>query len=191
MENANRMRYFLLKPDKDEVNIPNLRNWYSKVNPCKIGPQTAHELPKRVLLDLEPSVTRVFTDVVLSPFLLVSQTVRDVIAFYEPKLIYKDIVLLDRENHASALYYLPILESVDCLVEGTKFNLDKSLLKHAVIDPAMAKGRSMFKLGGVLNSYIVVRLDLVESILRREVRGVSLELLKCVEYGKGGQGVGN
>lgn len=175
------MRYFLLKQEPDETNVPNLDNWYSQIPPPKLRPEKAHTLPNRFLINLVSSDFCVFTDAVLSPFLLLSQTLRDVVAFYEPKLPFKDIVLLDRKTRKSALYYLPILDSVDCLAEGTVYNLNKSALKHAVIEPEKAKGRSIFRIGGVLNTYIVVRLDLAESALRRGVRGLSMEPLACVQ----------
>lgn len=179
------MRYFLLEQDKDESHYPLLKNWYSKVNPRYIKPDMAHKLPRRQIVDIEAGMFTVFTDVVLAPFLLVSETVRDVIDCYEPKLEYKEIIVLDREYSKTALYFLPILAHVDCLADGTEFNLNKSMLRRAVIDPAAAQGRSVFRIGGVLDQYIAVRLDLLESILRRETKGVGASVLECVPNDKG------
>ena len=43
---------------------------------------------------------------------------------YEPYIPYKEIILLDQKFQRMEVYYLPILEEVDCLHEKSEYNLD-------------------------------------------------------------------
>lgn len=58
-----------------------------------------------------------FTSIVDKPFPLVSAEVKEVFDMYEPYIPYKEIILLDQKFQRMEVYYLPILEEVDCLHE--------------------------------------------------------------------------
>ena len=87
--------------------------------------------------------------------------VRDVIKMYEPTTQFKEIILLDRKNATSEIYYIPLLEHCDCLAPESELSRGRDTL----ITP-------------VLELYAVARLDLVESLLRRGGRGIGLE--RCI-----------
>lgn len=52
-----------------------------------------------------------------------------------------------------------------------------SVIKKGVIDYGKTEGKAVFRLKGFDHYYMVGRLDLVESILKRDVRGVGLKEL--------------
>lgn len=175
------MQYFMLKLHPAFTHAPNIINWYKVFDVRKLHPETADRVPYRSLLDISPDAAMIFTDIITFPYLLVSNLLKKVLTAYEPLIEYKDIVVLDKVNKQYALYYLPILETVDCLHETSQFNLDRSVIKKAVFDPQKTAGKSIFRIGGVKNTYIAVRLDLAESLLRRKAAGIYLE---PIEWGE-------
>lgn len=81
-------------------------------------------------------------------------------------------------------YFLPALTDIDCLTKNCKFNLDRSQLFHIEIDLDRVKDKSIFTLAGVRKRYIIARLDVVESFLRREAKGLLLQEVDCTKGGK-------
>ncbi|MGL5085558.1 MAG: hypothetical protein ACRC68_07540, partial [Clostridium sp.] len=84
------------------------------------------------------------------------------------------MVLLDAENGKSELYYLPALDRVDCLLEESKLNLDRSIIEKAVLDYEKIKDLSIFQIDNINSFYTVVRLDILESFLRRGAKGITI-----------------
>jgi len=161
--------------DEKCIDAPDIINWYDKLDVRQIKRGESYKLPRRMILEIQKNENTVFTDVVSKPFLLYSDKVKEAVDIYETKIPYKQIVLLDGKSLLTALYYLPILETVDCLSDKSELNRDGSVIRRAVLDKAKLPNRSIFKLGGVKSTYMVVRLDLAESILRRGVRGIRLK----------------
>ena len=155
------MKYFLLHTDPQYTTAPDLLDWRDKIDPRYIRKGRSYRLPQRELLLIRENPDTVFTDVLSFPFFLVTQLGKDVICLYEPKTIFKELVLLDRANQAAEVYHLPILDAVDCLAE--------KLGKQA-----------LFFLDGLKNTYVAARLDLVESLLKRGARGIGLTPLEIV-----------
>ncbi|BCJ93045.1 hypothetical protein acsn021_06140 [Anaerocolumna cellulosilytica] len=162
------MRYFLIKTDRRVSDAPNIINWVSKINPAYLKVGSYYKIDNRTVLEIESNKNTVFTEIITFPFLLISKKIKEIIAKYEPTLKYKEIILLDSDNNLMQVYYMPILEEIDCLTEGTVFNLDHSVIEHGVIQRNKVGECSIFSLAEVKNRYIAVRLDVLESILRRD-----------------------
>ena len=109
---------------------------------------------------------------------------RNVIYSYDPNTIFKELILLDSKYAKTHIYYLPILRERDCLSDSSILTRDKSSVLHAVIDAEKVGDNAIFSLATLSDLNVAVRLDFVESILRRGVKGVFLEEI-CVERGSG------
>ena len=59
----------------------------------------------------------------------------------------------------------------------------KSIIRKGVIDYEKTEGKAIFRLKGFDHYYMVGRLDLVESILKRNVKGIGLKELEVCEGG--------
>ena len=101
---------------------------------------------------------------------------------YSIKMIYKEIVLLEPKYRYLKIYYLPILREVDCVSENTQCmkysnNVSKLVLKSSKI------GRRDIIFKVVINNktYNIIRMDLIESILMREAKGIKLEEIEMEE----------
>jgi len=169
------MRYFIIGQDETCIDAPKIMNWFDVLDVRKIRRGQSHAIPYRMVLDIQPSEDTYFTDIVSKPFFLCTEVVKEAVKIYESDIIHKQIMLYDLKNRLSELYFLPILDIVDCLSDKSELNRDRSVIHRAVLDESRLPDSTIFRLGGVNSTYIVARLDLVESILRRGVKGISLK----------------
>ena len=174
------MNYFFLESDPIYTDAPVLRNWSGKIDRASIMPGKSHQLPSRIILDVYPNSHMTFIDVVDFPFFLISKTCMDVIKLYEPQIISKQIILLDRENRAKQTYYLPILPHLECLSEESVFTPDRSELKEGILDMSQIGSEGIFHIAGLSSFYTVIRLDVLESMLKRGARGVKITKMNVV-----------
>lgn len=168
------MRYFMIRTHPLYTNAPDIINWYNVFDKRNIRPGASHLLPERALLRLRPNPNTVFCDVVTYPYLLVTNIVKEAILIYQPKTIFKEIILLDERNDLAETYYLPVLPVVDCLHASSEMNNDRSVIYQAALDTERVGEEKFFRIGGLFNAYYIVHVDLAESILRRGARGVGL-----------------
>lgn len=177
------MKYFLLDTDPAYMESLDIINWYEKMDVRNIRYEKAHLLPSRLLLYMRGYERTVFTDIVSKPFFLVSEMVKDVIRMYQPETIFKEIILLDAEYEKSRRYFLPVFRELTCLSEKSSLNLDRSVIKRAVLSKRRLEDRSVFRIGDVKGTYIAARLDFAESILKREAVGIRLIPLEVEDEG--------
>ncbi|MEH2938400.1 hypothetical protein [Lawsonibacter sp. JLR.KK007] len=174
------MKYFLLKTDPQFDTAPEIIDWFKRIDRRNICLGKSHNIEKRQLFFIKENSHTVFPDVLSFPFFMVTEALRDVIRMYEPKTIFKEIVLLGHKYAETCTYYLPILEYVDCLDPASKLTRDRSTILEGIISRRKVDDRSIFYLAEVRNLYTVARLDIVESFLRRGAKGLSLNEVKTV-----------
>lgn len=174
------MKYFLLRTDPQFHNIPKIRDWFEKVDRRNIRMGKSYKIENRQLFFVENDPQIVFPDVLSFPFFMVTEVLRDVILAYEPKTIFKEIVLLEQENAKTCTYFMPILDYINCLAPASTLTRDRSTIIDAVLDLERLNGQSIFYIESVGNLYTVARLDIVESFLRRGALALGLTEVKTV-----------
>lgn len=178
------MRYYVVESDRNYPTAPRIINWNRELDTRNIREGHYDKIADRLLLIIQPNKKTEFLDVISTPFFIISEKMQECVVLYEPNLQYKDIVLLDKENATAQLYYLPMLREMDCLTEHATFNLDHSELVMIEIDEDKTEDKAIFRIANVRKSYVVLRLDLLESLLRRGAYGLSVQEIK-VRKGKG------
>lgn len=177
------MKFYILETDASYTNYPKIKKWFGRIDYRDLNIHDAYKIPHRQLFMIHENENTVFTSIVDKPFPMISTTVREVFDMYEPHIIYKEIVLLDQKYERAEVYYLPILEEVECLNEKSEYNMDRSIIEKGIIDYEKTEDKAIFRLKGFDHYYMVGRLDLVESILKRNVRGIGLKELGVCEGG--------
>ena len=173
-----KMKYFLLKTDPQFDTVPEIVDWFRKIDRRDIRMGQSYKIESRQLFFIKGNPQTVFPDILSFPFFMVTEKLRDVIRMYEPRTIFKEIVLLDQQYPKTCTYHLPILEYVDCLAPASRLTRDRSTILEAVIDPEKTGDRSIFYVASVGNLYTAARLDIVESFLRRGAKGLGLREAK-------------
>ena len=168
------MRYFFIEEDKNYVNRVRVRNWTKKIPSEILYHKSYLKIPKRIVLEIEPNQKTDFVDVIMVPFIMVSEKIKKVMDVFEPNMQYREIVLLDKTYEKAEVYYLPVLKEIDCLGKDTVFNLDHSMIKKPVLNKSKIEDQSIFRLIEGPASSCVVRMDLLECILRREAYGFTI-----------------
>ncbi|MEG0258729.1 MAG: serine protease [Lysinibacillus sp.] len=122
-----------------------------------------------------------YIDFIEKPIALLSDPVKQLVVKYEPRLPFKSVVLMDLPNLSQVLYWLIIPPKIACLSTQTEFHRDGTL-KNLVIDEAKAAPYTIFKIDGIKEDFVIVNIELAESILRRAFRGI--RLIKVQTEGK-------
>lgn len=169
------MRYYWVKENKNYTLAPQIKNWFSALDIRKLKPGYYKDIPKRMLFYIEENPNTIFTDILVSPFFLVSEKIKDCLQLFEPNLEFKEFILLDQRNRRAQEYFLPQLSEMSCLTANSQFNLDRSRLKYIELDQESIKEKAIFTLGEVKSRYVIARLDVIEGMLRRNVKGLCIE----------------
>lgn len=177
-EEAVKMKYFLIRTE-DGNQTPRLKDWFGAINLEKIN-----LMPEWTIFEIYEESFLLFPDILSSPYFLVSEKVKEIISLYSDQTMFKKVILLDKKNKKSKLYYLPILERIHCLAKQSSLDKVKSKIFHGVIEIKKTKNLPILQVDDVSTTYVAARLDLVESILRREPKGIKLEEL--IINGSGG-----
>ncbi len=167
------MNYFLLESDPLYTDAPVISEWKS-ISLEHIMPGKSHQIPARSILHVVPNTYMTFVDIIEFPFLLISKKCMDVVKIYEPQIVSKQVILLDTENRKKQTYYLPILPHLECLSEKSILSPDKSELRKGILNLSKVGTEGIFHISDLSHFYTVVRLDVLESILKRGVRGIKV-----------------
>lgn len=168
------MKYFLIRTNPHFSTAPEIIDWFRKIDRRKIRLGQSFEIENRQLFFIKENPNTVFVDILSFPFFMVTEVLKDIILMYEPRTIFKEIVLLDQKYAKTCTYYLPILEYIDCLDAASRLTMDRSTILETVIALDKVNDHSIFYMDGVSNLYTVARLDIVESFLRRGTIGIDL-----------------
>lgn len=171
------MRYFLMEQDARYRSVPKVRNWFQLFQKRNIDRDRFDTIPKRMVLPILPNQDVMYVPMLFYPFFLVNELLKDCIALYEPNVLWKEFILLDSKYESFQSYFYPNLKKLDCLTERSVFNLDHSELTKIELDERKIGNCSIFQLQKVKNQYTAVRLDVLESLLRRGAEGITVKEL--------------
>lgn len=174
------MEYFLMTQDQRYGNTPYFKAVFSQIAPGDICLERCNRIPDETTLAIETNKGLQYLDLLDRQLFMVSTKLRKLLALYDPSMIFKRISTVNFCNGRNEIYWLPILEQVDCIAPQSEFNRDKSVLLKIVLNEEAIKDKPIFRLGGVATPYVVARLDLVESILRRDFEGITFMRLAVV-----------
>ena len=151
------MRYFSIEKDPIYITSPVITGWRKQFNKIE-------EIKDRSVFHIKSDERTVFTDIISSPFLLFSDEAFKIISQYERNLKSKIIAIVDLENNTNAIYHLPInLETME-ISENTS-------------------SKAIFYCEIEEKTELIINLDLAESILRRNLKGIAFKQLGDYRYG--------
>ena len=169
------MDYFLLKQDARYTNTPKIIDFFQNINSRDLTPLRADNIPDNNSFFVKSSKNNQFIDIIDTPIFLVCEKMRNILAKYNRNIIFKRAALIDHENMKQKIYNIPIWEEINALHEDSesKFNV----VKKIVLDKEKIKNHKIFRIKESDKTLVVIRLDVAESLLRREFEGIYLERL--------------
>lgn len=163
------MKFFAVELSYTGLKVPRLKKWEERIKFQKLFDPMVFPKDEKVIMRVK-SGDIFCPDMLTEPVFMVSNMLKELLEKFEPNLEWKTIILSGSNVNAKMpLYYAPKLFEIMAdkkLIESKeKWCINKELiLKQESIGE-----RGIFCLQGKLQSYVVMRLDLVEMLLRREV----------------------
>ncbi len=162
------MKYFYVTVDKNYI-PPMPLAWFGLIDRKTLERKKSGTPPKYMRFFLDESIRMTFTDIITSPCFMASEMVLDVIKRYEPSMKGMRIVLCDKARRKSRAYYIPYLERV-WIVSQIKGNP-----RCMPVERQCLEGRKILEVTDGWQYKVIMRMDMVESILRRDALGIGLE----------------
>ncbi len=174
------MKYFLVTEDEIYKNRPHITNVpMDRIKIEYLRDKKYHLFNDITILPIYNSKRIDFLDLVCFPFFMVSDVFFSTLKIYVQFLKSKTIILENASGHQT--YKLPLIPRVTCLSANSRISIDKSRIEYAELDYEKVKDHSVFYIGDVSENYIVMNLDLLESVLKRGIRGVSIKEIDVTE----------
>lgn len=172
------MKYYLVETDKRN-HIPYGINVNRAVDLRYANRENAYKIPNCCVVDMKTPMEVFFPDILTDPFLMVSEEAAEVIEMYAPETIFKTIYLLEAGSEINVTYFMPFLEEVDCLSQQTEKSRGGTELLDIVLCEEAVVGKPIFRVAGFSHTYLIVRMDVIESMLRRDICGIRLKELRA------------
>lgn len=171
------MKYYCMYQDKRIQNIFQL-NEFPGEGAVDLDSSYAKKLKDNTALFTTEKENSLYPQMIESPCVMVEKGIYDVIRMYDPEIIFKSVSIINREKKTNRNYYLALLDRLDCLHESSEFHKDHSVAR-LVLDKSKIKNVHMFKIQGISPNTVIVSMDIVESILRREWFGICFKEVEC------------
>ena len=172
------MEYYIMGLDKRIQNKFILQKFPGRGS-VEYDTSYADKVREHTLLHTIESDKSSYPDVLEEPLYMVSQKVREGIELYDETAIYKKVSMVNMPRKKRSEYNVLLVDRIDCLHEDAEFYPDKSI-KNLVLDRKKIGDRVIFKVKGIGPAYMIVSLDIVESLLRRNCYGVKFTKVDSV-----------
>lgn len=168
------MDYFILRQDRRYNYTPTIENLNQVAYRWDFTMKNCHKIEDVNLVSASSPTHLNYIDLLDRQIFLISKEMKKLFLLYEPTLRFKMFILLNKKVNGGETgeYYAPIFREVDCVSPASEFNLDKSVIKKLVLFEQKIQHLSIFRIGSIKAEAIIVRLDVVESLLRRNMSGL-------------------
>lgn len=169
------MRYFSIYADKRHMQ-PRILNRELLISPHIQQHKLIYEkLEQRNHLKVELEQEIEFMDIVNSPIFMVTKEFANLIRIYCPAMKFKYMLLFDETNRRTASYQIPALPEIDCMDDDSELSKDGNTIMKGILCGDKIQNVPIFRLKSAKGQYIMANLAFVESVYRREVRGMGIE----------------
>ena len=165
------MRFFTMEQDKILPDMIELRDFDIRGPRHIFLKKDAGIINSSTTLYLSEKSGEAAPDFIQSPIPLVSDMVKKVLDVYEDDLIFRTVSLADKKRGIILLYHTLLLEESDMLSDKTEFYSNGSV-KRLILDSKKIGEHKIFAMDSRKFRNPFVSLEVVESLLRREMTGI-------------------
>ena len=165
------MRFFTMEQDKT---LPDMIRFHD-FDIC--GPrhifykEDAQDIDESTMMYLTKDSGEAAPDFIQSPVFLVSDKVKKVLDLYEDDMVFKTVTVADKERETIRVYHHLLLEQLEVFSDRTEFYSNGSV-RRLVLDPKKIGEHKVFLLNDKRFPNPFISLEVVESLLRRNVMGI-------------------
>ncbi len=165
------MRFFTMEQDKSLPDVIQFRDFDIRGPRHIFYKEDAREIQESNMMYLTKDSGETAPDFIQSPVSLVSDKVKAVLDMYEDDMVFKTVTIASKERETIMVYHHLLLERMDMFSEKTEFYSNGSI-KCLVLDPAKIGEHKVFLLNDKRFPNPIVSLEVVESLLRRNIIGI-------------------
>lgn len=178
------MEYFRLSQDRRySSNIPNIQNFLKIGMRLDFTMKNHHKIKAVNTVIASAPEPLDYIDILDMQVFLVGKELKKVFLLYDPSMQFKMFCLLNQKvkEGETGEYYAPIFREIDCVSPKSTHNRDKSHFEKMVLFERKISHFPIFRVGNVKMEAVIVRLDVMESLMRRKLRGMKFEQVEVDE----------
>lgn len=169
-----RTRYFWMDQDPSLMDSVGLRDFDIHGRRHIFTQEDAGKMNDITALYLNEKSGECVPDFIKSPVYMVSEMMSGVIDMYEDGLTWKKIVMIHKEESRQLVYYHLLLEKIEMMHSLTEY-YPNGMEKRLVLDQKKVGYHKVFLSADSKVKLPIVSLEVVESLLRRHVTGVTFK----------------
>lgn len=121
-----------------------------------------------------------YADVIDTPTFLISEKVKEVFINYDDSIIIKCVILSGESSDTKKVYWMPLMDTIDCMSSETEFYKNGDL-KKLVLDKTKIEDKKIFRVANLKEYPVIINLDIAESLLRRFLSGIDITRVEIAE----------
>ncbi|MEY8356560.1 hypothetical protein AALB39_24855 [Lachnospiraceae bacterium 54-53] len=165
------MRFFTMEQDKSLPDMIRFRD-FDICGPRHIFyKEDGDKIDDSTMMYLAKDSGETAPDFIQSPVYLVSDKVKKVLDMYEDDMVFRTVTIASKERETIMVYHHLLPDRMDMLSGQTEFYTSGSV-KRLVLDPEKIGHHKVFLLNDKRFFNPLVSLEVVESLLRRNVTGI-------------------
>ena len=172
-------RYFLIGTDESYESLPLMIDVRNSIKEEYLEEGESYKQAGISLVNIRDSFDEQvkYPDIMDRGIFMLSDEAYEIFKLYEPATVIKRVLLMKENSNELYEYIIPILKRIDCLSNRSTF------IRGRYIDKGILIGKNipdvaLFKIANVDGMCTVARLDFVESLLKRGMKGICLQTLE-------------
>lgn len=166
---------------EDTGNVAKMLDWRNALSENSAIRRLAMVPIKTKCIYVAKNANTEYPDFFEEPILLIAKKFKSIIGMYQKNVALQPVVLIDKKAKRQTVYYQILAPEIDCA--SSESPLDHiGAIEELVLDKTKVGNQRMFHVTGFYH-HLIVRLDLVESILRRSSYGITFQKLRTEQGG--------
>ena len=172
-------RYFLIGTDESYEPVPLMIDVRKSIKEEYLEEGESYKQSGISLVNIRNSFddNTKYPDIMDRGIFMLSDEAYEIFKLYEPATVIKRVLLMEENSNEVYEYIIPILKRIDCISNRTTFRRGRYIDKGILIGKNIPD-IALFKIPNVDGMCTVARLDFVESLLKRGMKGICLQTLE-------------
>ena len=159
--------------DRNQRNIVNIEGFDLTNGPRKILKKDP-DVNDAVFLYIKGPGDGCVPDFIQSPVTMISYPVKEVFSMYEDGISFKRVYITDLKKKFSYRFYIPFIPEMDSLSDNVE-RFPDGREKKVILDKKKCMRHHVFFIKDSITRRPVVSLAVLESMLRRNVKGIDIK----------------
>lgn len=172
------MDYFIMKTDERLSYLPQMQI-PKELSPIGMTKEKLEKIEAASIIYVRGNhgISIEYADYLEEPILLIADKFQKILKKYQQDMLLHRVTLIERETGRQKPYYLMMPPEIACADKEESVYDSIGNVKDFVLDVEKAGNRKIF-IAEDYSRRLLVRLDVAESILRREANGIWFEPVK-------------